>query len=364
MNIDSKVGNNHINNAISDCTDNKLFYLGCLLGKILHKDSNYISNEYKKCLQNIKKNDIYLSDIEKNNMKTDDKILVLLTCNWLPNEDICNLWNKMSTNNDFTWKNVKIVSKEPCHYYCIINSPFDKNLAYIPQKTILFRMEPHMKSNEHFWGSYWSDPPNKDDFLFYGDHSNKFNNNEWHLSKTYNQLCNENIEKSSSLSCILSTILSDKYNDPGHKKRIDFMKFVESKNTLIVHVFGGNYFKWNNYKGSLPLHNKDDSLLPYKYSFNVENFSIKNYYTEKIIDGILAETLVFYSGCPNIKDFFDERAFVYLELIDFEKDYQTIKNAIDNDLWKERLPYIKQAKNKILNNLQFFPRIHEILNVK
>ena len=67
---------------------------------------------------------------------------------------------------------------------------------------------------------------------------------------------------------------------------------------------------WNNYKGSLPYHQKDQSILPYKYSFNVENFEIKNYYTEKLIDGILGETLVFYHGCPNIKDLIDERAYV------------------------------------------------------
>jgi ribosomal protein L23 len=31
----------------------------------------------------------------------------------------------------------------------------------------------------------------------------------------------------------------------------------------------------------------------------------------------------------NVKDYIDERAFVYLELSNFEKDYQTIKKAIE-----------------------------------
>ena len=107
---------------------------------------------------------------------------------------------------------------------------------------------------------------------------------------------------------------------------------------------------------------KDDSLLPYKYSFNCENHSIKNYCTEKLIDGILSETLTFYSGCYNVKDYIDEKAFVYLELSNFEKDYQTIKTAIEEDWWSQRLPFIKEAKKKILNDLQFFPRLHKIIN--
>jgi hypothetical protein len=168
------------------------------------------------------------------------------------------------------------------------------------------------------------------------------------------------IQKNPDLNHVLTTILSDKYKDPGHIKRVDFIKFIENK--MDVHVFGSNKFLWKNYKGSLPYHNKDESLFPYKYSFNVENHSIKNYYTEKLIDGILAETLVFYSGCFNVRDYIDERAFVYLELSNFEHDYQIIKKAIEEDWYSQRLPYIKEAKQKILNELQFFPRLHSIIN--
>ena len=103
-------------------------------------------------------------------------------------------------------------------------------------------------------------------------------------------------------------------------------------------------------------------MFPYKYVFNVENNSIKNYYTEKLVDGILAECLVFYSGCYNVKEYIDEKAFVYLQLDDFEKDYKIVQDAIQNNLWEERLPYIRKAKQKILNYLQFFPRLERIIN--
>jgi len=173
------------------------------------------------------------------------------------------------------------------------------------------------------------------------------------------ELCNQNIEKDSL--CVLSTVLSDKYRDPGHIKRVDFVKFLESKG-MEIDVFGGNRFNWKNYKGSLPYHNKDNALIPYKYTFNCENFGIKNYCTEKLYDGILAECLVFYSGCINVKDFVDEKAFVYLHLSNFEQDYLTIKKAIEENWWEKRLPYIQKAKLKILTEMQFFPRLESEIN--
>lgn len=324
--IDKLISDNNIQESLNECNKNNFINLRELLEKISSTTTSSAS------------------------------IRVLLCCNWCSNDDICNLWNKMSKDNNFTWNNIKIVSSEPCDFYCIVNKPPD-NLKYDPTKTILLRMEPHMDEKKYIWGE-WSSP-SKDDFKYISSHNTNLNTFEWHLAKTYIQLSNDEIIKKHD---ILSTVLSDKYADPGHIKRIDFVKFLESKN-MEVHVYGGNKFSWVNYKGSLPPHQKDDALFPYKYSFNVENHSIKNYCTEKLVDGILSETLVFYSGCYNIKEYIDEKAFVYLDLIDFEKDYETIKRAISEDWWTQRLPYIKEAKQKILNEYQFFPKLEKIINI-
>jgi hypothetical protein len=330
------------------------------------KDYNmafFLSTVLKNTLSNNSKfNDLY-SKIESrisSDILPDKKIRVLLLCNWCSSHELCDIWNKMSKGN-YSWNNIKIVWEEPCDYYCVINQP-PSNIRIDTEKTIFFKMEPHMNKNSHLWNKDWMNIPSND-FKFFGDHDVHFNNNEWHLSKTYTELKNQEIIKEEQLSTILTTILSDKYNDPGHIKRVDFVKFLESKNDIQVDVFGGNRFMWNNYKGSLPYHQKDQSILPYKYSFNVENFEIKNYYTEKLIDGILGETLVFYHGCPNIKDLIDERAYVWLELSNFEKDYETIKKAIKEDLWSQRINFIREAKQKILDELQFFPRIEKIINL-
>ena len=321
-----------------------------LLSKIL-KNKLEDTPEYNK---------LYLEIVEKlypNSLKK-THIKVLLLCNWCSSVDLCNLWNKMSKGN-YCWNNIQIVSEEPCDFYCVINQPpININLAL--EKTIVFHMEPNMEKNSYIWNKKWMDIP-KNNFKFYGSHEDHYNNMEWHISKSYSELKNEEISKNDMLSNILSTVLSDKYKDPGHIKRIDFIKFLENKDDINIDVFGGNRFMWKNYKGSLPYHQKDNSLIPYKYTFNVENFSYNNYSTEKLIDGILSECLVFYNGAPNIKDLIDENAFVWLNLSNFENDYNIIKKAIEEDLWSKRIKYIRAAKQKILDELQFFPRLEKII---
>lgn len=333
-----------------------------ILLKIYKKDYEN-TDEFKKIFLETILNlnsDILLEKEIKILFEYKKEIRVLMMCNWCSNKDLCNTWNKMSKGN-YKWNNIKIVSDEPCDYYCIINKTFNDEIYFDPKKTILFRMEPFIEKKLELWGEKWATDINKNDFKFFGSHDKEYNNNEWHISKTYTQLLNESISKNIELSNILSTVLSNKYSDPGHIKRIDFVKFLESKN-FHVDVYGQNKFNWVNYKGSLPYHEKDNALLPYKYTFNCENHQIDNYYTEKIIDAILAECLIFYCGCPNIKNFIDQNAFVYLDLEDFEKDYETIKKAIKDDWWSIKLPYIKKAKKRILNELQFFPRIEKIIN--
>lgn len=318
----------------------------------LVKDSK-IELKDKNQIEELKIDNIKLKDDEPKPELKENLIRVMLLTNWTDSKNLCDIWNKMSKGN-YTWNNIQIVSEEPVDYYVVINATNHK-IPY--EKTILFRMEPYMEKNSG-WGGWCN--PDKKMFLFAGYHEDHYNNNEWHLSKTYTQLMNEKIEKDINITHILSTVLSDKYKDPGHIKRIDFVKFLESKG-LPVDVYGGNKFNWKDYKGSLKLYEKDNGLFPYKYTFNVENFPIKGYYSEKLIDGILAECLTFYNGCINIKEYINEKAYVWLELSNFENDYQKIKKAIEENWWEQRINIIRKEKHRILNEKQFFPRLEEII---
>lgn len=286
------------------------------------------------------------------------RIRVRLYCNWLSSQELARLWNKMSKGN-FSWGRIFLVWDDTAEYFVVINAP-PPGTKLNRRKTIVFQMEPKMAENPKQWGE-WADP-NEADFLKVFKHRTEYNNNEWHLSKNYSELSRETPEKTKGT--IISAVLSAKYSDPGHVLRIDFVKFLEKKG-VVIHVYGDNKWGYMNYQRPLPYHAKDDAIFPYKYTFNCENHSIPNYYTEKLIDGILGECLVFYWGCPNIRNFIDPLAYVQLDLDNFESSYKTIKKALEEDWHTQRLPHIREAKKKILNELQFFPRIEKLLtNVK
>lgn len=289
--------------------------------------------------------DIYKLTLNKIN-KTNVKIMLL--CNWCSTEELTTLWNKMNYLNS----GIELVLKDP-DFWVIINAYSGQN--YNKKRSIVFRMEPRMIENPNIWGE-WANPKDEDFLRVLRHEKGDFNNCEWHLSKSCTELLNYNPIKTK----IFSTVLSDKYRDVGQVKRIDFVKFLEKKG-MDIDVYGNNKWDYKNFKGTLPYHKKDDAIFPYKYTFNCENNSIFNYFTEKLLDGILGECLTFYWGCPNIPEYINPKAFVKLELSNFEEDYNLILRAIKEDWYSQRLPYIREAKQKILTEMQFIPRIKQVL---
>jgi hypothetical protein len=370
--IDKFIAEKDICSALEECARTDQPDLGLLLGKIapqssalyysimselgqeeISDDESEQTTTEEQETEEIKEN-VTKEIVEKKIRSIDGKIKVQLLCNWCSSETLARTWNKMS-QGEYTWNNITLVWGGEPDYYVVVNKP-PPDAKIDKKRTILFRMEPHMERNPKQWGE-WADP-DPTQFLKVCKHNDEYNNNEWHLSKTYSELKTMKITKTEDK--VVSTVLSAKYKDPGHIKRVDFVKFLE-RNDIPVHVYGSNHWDYKDYKGSPPYHCKDEAMFPYKYVFNAENHSIKNYYTEKVIDGILAECLVFYNGCFNLRDFIDERAFVYLELSNMKGDSEKIKKAMEENLWEKRLPYIREAKKKILEQLQFFPRIERII---
>lgn len=317
-----------------------------------------------KNLPNVLKlfNTILGKNYEMKSSENKNTYKVLLTGHWANSSQLYNDWKKMSEDGNGKWGDMQLVpnfSAAP-DYFIIINKPYQSDEPNINfSKSIVLHMEPNISKNEYIWGKFWSNP-DKSQFLKVIDHSTDHNNLEWHLNKTYSQLVKEPpVNKIHTKS--VSTILSSKYHDPGHKLRVDFVKYLETNTDIQVDVFGNNTFEYKNYKGPLPWTYKDDGILPYKYTFNAENNKEDNYFTEKIVDGILGECLCFYWGTDTITQYINPDAFVKLELKNFEEDAKIVKKAIEEDWWSQKIEVIRQEKMKILNNLQFFPRLEKMI---
>lgn len=275
-------------------------------------------------------------------------ILVKPVCNWCSSKELCDQWNFMSQGN-YTWNNISLTWKDKYDYIVVINFNYE-HMTLTPEKTILMQMNP---GTDEYWTQI-NLPLDK--YLKVYSHKNDYSNIEWTLKYSYSELTKMNMAKTECLSLVLPY----SYEDKGHRLRIDFAKFLNKKE-IPVHIFGNSEWGCTEYKKGMTATETDDALLPYKYTIAVEDKSIKNYISEKLINGILAECLVFYNGAYNVREYIDDDAFVYLEMSSFENDAQIITQAIKDNLWEQKLPQIRKAKEKILNNLQFFPRIEAFL---
>lgn len=290
-----------------------------------------------------------------------------MLCNWISSEQLCKEWSNMC-DYGFVWKNYKLVwseIKEDIDYYVIINYP-PENSYFDPKKTIVFQMEPWVYDQNKNWGvktwGLWA-IPNPNDFLAVRGRKTNFHNNIcWHLEMSLSELSKSEIFKKTKGS-IISSIVSSKYFDEGHIARIDFLKFLEEKGDIMLDIWNqDNKYSFTNYRGAVtPYLDKSKGLKEYKYYFMIENNYEPNFITEKLWEPILCETLVFYYGCPNVTDYIDPKAFVLLDITNFEKSYQLIKQALREDWWTQRIDIIRKEKHKILNELAFFPTIDSII---
>ena len=314
-------------------------------------------------------------------VKIDRKIRVKMICDWELSENLCNDWNYMSKGN-FTWNDIKITHEDDNIDYCvIINCPLILAIKstetdtieykmldvskYDDKKTIIFQMEPSFNKNQKLKDEVmgiWANP-DESKFLEVRNHKKYYNNCSWQIKKTYYELGNEIIIKKYDY---FSTICSSKYIDDGHILRINFLKFLEGKqseeNVFTIDIYGfDNSHNFINYRRQLSSEEKHIGLYPYKYYFIAENNKEHNYITEKLWEPLLSECLCFYWGADNVSDYINPMAYISLDLNNFEESYQIIKNAIKNDLYSERIEYIKQEKYKILNYYNFFPTIERII---
>ena len=329
------------------------------LGYLKYKTRN--GNE----LTNFGVNSLYV----KNNANVNNqnkRLRIKMICNWCSSYQLCNEWNHMSKGN-YTWNNIEITwDNNDIDFFVIINKPPHDYEFFVPERTIIFHMEPWCGDNKQSWGvktwGKWANPDEKL-FLQVRSHVNFYNNAFWQLRTSYNEFKTNVIHKGKNK--VLSTICSSKYFDPGHIKRIDFIKYLDQRMIepgMYIDIYNhDNNHKFKNYVGPHPPGNKDVGIMPYKYYFMAENNIEHNFITEKIWEPLLCECLCFYWGCPNLPDYIDNRAYILLDLDNFEESYNVVRTTIINNEWEKRLEIIRREKQKVLDYYQFFPTIERVI---
>jgi hypothetical protein len=129
-----------------------------------------------------------------------------------------------------------------------------------------------------------------------------------------------------------SLIASGKAKLPGHKLRHAVVKWSRETGQDIE-VMG---------RGYKPFVEKSDGLAPYRYSVIIENAREQNYFSEKLIDALLCDTVPIYWGCPNIGDFFDTDGMMICNNM---ADVQQAIGRMSEADYAARLPALNRARD-------------------
>ncbi len=148
-------------------------------------------------------------------------------------------------------------------------------------------------------------------------------------------------EKSKSISTVCSIRLG---HVTLHSARVDFTRQLKSEISELD-VFG---------HGVKNMVDKAEALDPYMYHIAVENHVYAHHITEKLPDAFLGYTLPFYHGAPNAADYFPKESFIPIDINNFKRTRDIIKSHLVNNEYEDRLPYIIEARRRVLEKENLF----------
>jgi len=111
--------------------------------------------------------------------------------------------------------------------------------------------------------------------------------------------------------------------------------------------------------GVNPMNDKAEALDPYQYHIAIENHVFPHHLTEKLPDAFLGYTLPFYHGCPNAADYFPAESFIPIDINDLDRTVAIIRSTLANNEYKDRLPYIIEARKRVLEKYNLFSLLND-----
>jgi glycosyltransferase involved in cell wall biosynthesis len=166
----------------------------------------------------------------------------------------------------------------------------------------------------------------------------------WSVKKTFNELLvHDEVYKTKTLSWITSNLALL----PGHRRRLEFLERLRKE--VPFDLFG---------RGFQEIGDKWHALAPYKYSIAYENTISDYYFTEKLMDCLVAQAVPLYVGSPKIQKLFPAQAIIPIDPNDPRVIYR-ILDVINFDDWEARRAALLEAKHLVLTKYNMFIRIAE-----
>ena len=150
----------------------------------------------------------------------------------------------------------------------------------------------------------------------------------------------------------IATVCSQRVGRPTlHSARVAFTHKLQQE-LPEMDVFG---------HGVRNMVDKAEALDPYKYHITVENHVYPHHLTEKLPDAFLGYTLPFYHGAPNAADYFPKESFIPIDILDYPRSRDIILSTLRNNEYEDRLPYIREARRRVLEEENLFALLVRIM---
>lgn len=149
----------------------------------------------------------------------------------------------------------------------------------------------------------------------------------------------------------LSVFCSSQVLTPSHRMRLRFVEVLKEELGTGLDWFGN---------GVNPTPDKWTGIAPYRYTIVLENSSVYNLFTEKIMDAYLGLAFPIYWGAPNLGNYFPEESFVPINIRDLRGSLQQIREIVTSDLAETRQAALLEAKRRTLDDHNVFVRYARI----
>jgi hypothetical protein len=153
-------------------------------------------------------------------------------------------------------------------------------------------------------------------------------------------------------SRLIATVSAAKQHQTRvHERRVQFIRAL--KNALPeLDIYG---------RGVRPMADKAEAIDAYHYHLAIENHFAPHHWTEKLADSFLGLALPFYAGCPNAAQYFPEDSFVPVDIYREEDALLAIKKMLRDNEYARRLPALREARRRVLEEYNFFAVISAII---
>jgi hypothetical protein len=275
---------------------------------------------------------------------------IKVTTNWCDDRQIREAFNRCTKKGDYRWNDLYLIPDEEkdYEYIVVVNYP---RYTIDTKKAIILDAEAYPSRRR--WAHLYCD---KTQFFKHFSTEEYYTIDKWYIERNYEELL-----KSPAKTKMMSGIISSNYILSGHIDRLNFCLRYLDKLSFYDH-YSRNSLSMRTYRGSLK--DKADGLLDYKYTFNAENYRENNYITEKLLDGILCETLTFYDGAPNADELLDPRCFIKVDLKKPAEAFEIVTTSIENDEWEKRIGVIREEKKRLMNDRNVLNIIDKIIKRK